>query len=193
MPFSVPKILHRGQTTTTWSELVRLAETGSYLFHGTANPTATLNPNQPINLAQPGPAQSGIYASDDPDYAIFMSLAKATRAAVQVSTYRADLPVVCAAHPAMLQLLTTSGAIGHVHVCPRERFEELHPREFMARNAIAPIQIIPFSAADLPTVVELHDTWPAGEFSSLNEVLQRLPKELKGSAAAVGRLTARPV
>lgn len=190
MAAASPMVLHRGRPTSSSSRLLELGSAGGRVFHGTSEPCTTLLPRQPMNRALGARAEIGVYASDDPDYAIFMSLARAGRASVAVSTYRHDLGVVCAAHPAMLELMKRPDIIGYVHVCRRELFEELHPREFIARQPVVPEQIIPVSAADLPTVFEPHDIWPEQQLHSLTDVLQRLPVDLVGSA---NPLKGRPV
>jgi hypothetical protein len=148
--------------------LEKLAETKQFVFHGSPDNIAILEPRQAINDDQPH-GKPGVSAAPDESFelAIFMALVGSRKnqpsrphgiryTGFSVSDGvdgRGDLH----ANRLAYEDATSPGAFGYVHVLTKKDFEHFEDREWRAYKPVSPVLAVRVTAKDFPKNVTITD------------------------------------
>jgi len=145
-------------------ELFRLQELGEYVFHGTSEELALLEPRQAIDEKTGADGPPAVFASDRVDYAIFMAIVNAQNCkgsaysrAGGTTTPNGSVVLRFGMTKETANNLTDT-AQGWVYVFPRSKFTQRDSSaEYTATVPVVPLQKIRVSKADLPENIEIDE------------------------------------
>ncbi len=143
--------------TDAKARLVRMEETGKFVFHGTHLELEEFTPRQAYNydgVAETPDGEPAVFASGYADYAIFMAIVTAENCpkGYWSSAGTVDGVLKCRVTPETFEQLHESAA-GFVYVFDRSDFvtRDGDEVEFVTHRTVKPIEKVRVSYADLPS------------------------------------------
>lgn len=119
---------------------------GSVLFHGSGKVQKILKPNTSIGYGDKQEQHSYVYATDDPNYAIFLAILNLKNGSASVNATAKGTML-------FVDLDFVNGPSkfksGYVHVIERESFKKTKNREYKSDHSVNVLFTIPVGPADL--------------------------------------------
>lgn len=116
------------------------------LFHGSSTANGELAPNESIGIDGKPEGGVHVYATDDPNYAIFLAIIRLRNASAGVTATDDETTLTVD-----VNFVNGESTIetGYVHIVPSEDFQSTGNREFVSKKVVKSLMVIPVSVDDL--------------------------------------------